>query len=137
MKINTKSWHYRFLRNLDTNIPTSLCPYFWKVVFLLLMCIFGLSMFTAFMWVIGDKLLTAYGVIFDGWFTRAVVPFATGFGFCALAIASVAGIVVGYYWTKENFKPPYKEEPLIISFIKAKKAKFCPHLEFEDMSEKE
>ena len=34
MKIKTSSWHYRLHSRLDWEIPTSLCGYFWKTVWM-------------------------------------------------------------------------------------------------------
>ncbi|QBX32645.1 hypothetical protein Asfd1_19 [Aeromonas phage Asfd_1] len=136
MKINTKSWHYRFLKSIDADIPTSLCPYFWKVVFSLSVTSAIISLLVCFMWMIGDKIFTKYGILFDSAIIGAVISTLIGLIICIVIVAAIVAAILGSFWLKENFKPPYKEEPLIVTFIKNKKSKFCPHLEFVDMSKK-
>ncbi|UYD59865.1 hypothetical protein LEHPIFIF_00092 [Aeromonas phage avDM9-HANS] len=137
MKINTKSWHYRFLNSLDATIPESLCPYFWKVVFMMAVTSAVTFLITCFMWMIGDKVFTKFDILLDNVYLGAVVYTFVGLVICVSIVALIVGAIFGCVWAKENFKPPYKEEPLIITFIKNKKSKFCPHLEFVDMDEKE
>lgn len=136
MKINTKSWHYRFLNSLDTNIPKSLCPYFWKVVFTVALLAGSILLFMALLATMGVTIFEGIGFTLDNmvlyWSLAAVVGTATA----TSAIVLVVTVIFGFVWAKENIKAPYKEEPLIITFIKAKKSKICPHLEFEDMSKK-
>lgn len=136
MKINTKSWHYRFLKSLDTSIPKSLCPYFWKVVFAITWITGLILLLIAFFTSIGARIFEGIGFAVDNivlyWSLAAVVGTAT----VTSAIVLVVAVIFGFVWAKENFKPPYKEEPLIITFVKNKKSKICPRLEFEDMSKK-
>lgn len=136
MKISTKSWHYRFLNSLNTNIPKSLCPYFWKVVFTIAWITGSILLLIAFFTSIGVRIFEGIGFAVDNivlyWSLAAVVGTAT----VTSAIALVVAVIFGFVWAKENFKPPYKEEPLIITFVKNKKSKICPRLEFEDMSKK-
>lgn len=47
MIINKSSWHYRLLTSMDCNIPKSLCPYFWKTIFVSFM-VCALSSIAAF-----------------------------------------------------------------------------------------
>lgn len=136
MKINTKSWHYRFLKSLDTSIPKSLCPYFWKVVFTVALFAGSILLLTALFATMGVKIFEGIGFTLDNmvlyWSLAAVVGTVTA----TSAIVLVVAVIFGFVWAKENFKPPYKEEPLIITFVKNKKSKICPRLEFEDMSKK-
>lgn len=37
MKIKVKSWHYWLYRNTYQGTPKSLCPYFWKLLFAIIM----------------------------------------------------------------------------------------------------
>lgn len=136
MKINTKSWHYRFLNSLDTNIPNSLCQYFWKVVFTITWITGSILLLMALFATTGVRIFEGIGFTLDNmvlyWSLAAVV----GTAIAISAIVLVVAVVFGFVWAKENFKPPYKEEPLIITFVKNKKSKICPRLEFEDMSKK-
>jgi len=136
MKINTKSWHYRFLNSLNTNIPNSLCPYFWKVVFTIAWITGSILLLIVGFASIGAGIFEGIGFALDNmvlyWSLAAVVGTVT----VTSAIVLVVAVIFGFDWAKENFKPPYKEEPLIITFVKNKKSKICPRLEFEDMSKK-
>ena len=136
MKINTKSWHYRFLNSLDTNIPNSLCPYFWKVVFTVTLFAGSILLLMAFFAIIGAKIFEGIGFTLDNAVLYWSLAAAAGTAFAISTIVLVVAVVFGFVWAKENFKPPYKEEPLIITFVKNKKSKICPRLEFEDMSKK-
>lgn len=132
MKIDKNSWHYRFLRAMNADIPKSLCPYFWKTLFILGVWTTVIVLITIFMYVIGDKMLVKLGWVLANTYAHSVVAAVLGISAVLLIVAIVLGCVIGGVWVKENFKPPYKEEPFIISFIKAKKSKICPTLEFVD-----
>lgn len=136
MKINKKSWHYRFLRAVDANIPTSLCPYFWKTVWVTMLTSAIITPFVVVMYAMGDKLLVSLGITFVSKITWIIASTLVGTVAIAGIVATIFGAVFGFFWAKENFKPPYKEEPMIISFIKAKKSKICPTLEFVDENDK-
>ncbi|MGR2462346.1 hypothetical protein ACUX4R_26070, partial [Salmonella enterica] len=65
MKINTKSWHYRFLSSLDTSIPKSLCPYFWKVMFTVALLAGSILLLMFFLAIIGARIFEGIGFTLD------------------------------------------------------------------------
>lgn len=144
MNINKSSWHYRLNNKMFDTIPTSLCPYFWKTV-LALVLISGMStLFIFALTGIGLSILKAFGI------TSGLVLITSpliGFVFAVIAIV----IIVGFFFLCDHMKSSMRrkkwqrdakkleekangeyKESLIISFLKAKKEKFCPSLKFVD-----
>ncbi|AAQ81530.1 hypothetical protein PHG31p209 [Aeromonas phage 31] len=127
MKISTKSWHYRLLNTMDMSIPRSLCPYFWKVVF----TIGFIGVITTFLAIIfhgvGAKALW-------NWFDYdANFVYATLFGFTLVVsvLAAVIGVFFGFFYASEKELFTIKTENIVINYIRAKKSKICPTLEFD------
>lgn len=106
MKISTKSWHMRLARFLQPSYkPRNLCQHFWMIVG---MTLFGL--------VAGAAVIVCLPGIAAG--------------------ALLYGIWEGGKWLrnkllKRESRPP-KPPGLLVSYLKAKKEKFCPLTELED-----
>lgn len=146
MKVNMNSWHYRLIENfLDGSPSNSLCVYFWQVV---LRLVVGGAMGLA-MWGFFGGLASAFIVKF-GWIDPATTPvwiklLAAGLGaFLVLAVFLVVLLIIGFtiYGVVAAFKTlrtmfeqwdekrPEKDDNLIVAFVKAKKRKVCPMIEF-------
>lgn len=129
MKINTSSWHYRLLRELSYNVPRSLCPYFWKVVFtlfIILLFAFGVLVCShGIGHTVLGKIDIALGIV---WLD---VLLATVFGLViiTLEISLVVGIFIFADFTKNKLD---KSESIAVGYAKAVKSKICPTLEFVD-----
>lgn len=52
MEISKSSWHYRLLSFFGMDIPTSLCPYFWKTVFVCIISLFACVVVSAVAWAV-------------------------------------------------------------------------------------
>ncbi|QYN80546.1 hypothetical protein [Kosakonia phage Kc304] len=161
MQIKRDSWHYKlnmFYSNREWNIPTSLCPYFWKTAFFTLFAFIKASAVCIVAWCMGNSLtvwlLSKIGVVLSS--TVVAVPSVfVGLIMIATIGAVCFGIAFGAHWLTEWVKDyleerkyqkekerresgiPPKEPSLMMSFIKAKKSKFCPSIEFVDAEKSE
>ncbi|AEO97060.1 hypothetical protein CPTAKMNP4_098 [Salmonella phage vB_SenM-AKM_NP4] len=149
MQINKGSWHYKLVTMNGSEIaPYSLCPYFWKGVWHAFLLLFAIFVVCFASWGIGADLaiwlFAQCGVILS-----SVEAFIPGLIIGWLILAVVFGILIcignGIYSFREHRKErkEYKkweaarngayaeQQPnIIFAFIKARKEKFCPHIEF-------
>lgn len=144
MNINKSSWHYRLLNALFNKIPTSLCPYFWKTVWALVMVSGLTTLFISAIASVGLATLKAFGI------TSGLVLVTSpliGAVLIAIMVAIMVGVAILYDHVKSSVRQKkwqrdakkreeianreYKES-LIVSFLKAKKEKICPSLKFVD-----
>jgi len=104
MKVRKSSWHYKVWRwSNGKEEPTNLCAYFWHVAFVLLIC-------------------------------------ASPLGWIAFLLAAIgaAGEWLQDKWDARSYRrgprpPKVPREPgLIRSYLRAKKARVCPLIEFVD-----
>jgi hypothetical protein len=113
MKIKRSRWHYRLLNWFtEGNVPTNLCSYFWnligRLIFILMLSGVALGALYAAVKYWQQALLTA--------------------GF----ILGLTLIIIGSFYLGEWLRGRRKSKPgLVMSFLKAKKDKVCPLLEFE------
>lgn len=145
MIINKNSWHYKvaLMGTVSSDIPRSLCPYFWLVVFKCFMLFAGFSALTMLSWTIGVDIATWLFAQIDITLTNwtAALP---GILIGATLISSAIGTVIGGYKVKERINEKRDEKRwakikageeipknLVVEFIKAKHEKVCPRLEFK------
>lgn len=146
MIINKSSWHYRLLKAADMNIPNSLCPYFWKLVFTIGMSVAVVVMLTVTFLALGLPLI-GLGSIAPAavlWWQWIAAFFAGGVVISGV-IALVGFCVFKYveYDTARDEAKAHKEylirigelpEPkknVLVEFVKATKTKVCPIIEFK------
>ena len=118
MKISTKSWHYRlnsFLINGQLK-SQSLCNYFWRTL--------------ASVFVVTFILLTSLAIFVVGpivaivtWNVAYLAPTLGGVGMY-LFLCILANL--------DEFDSRIAKKGLLPSYLKAKKDKVCPLIEFED-----
>lgn len=143
MKISRSTWHYNLIEDglfwIGGWVPSkSLCIYFWQVVGMLLTGVveimaavspivaiigFGFDYLPEEMlWRVPYVLWACFGAICIG--VAALFVFA-----CTVAlICEGVKLAVKKIWIK---KPSSSSTDLVYSYIKAKKDKVCPILEFE------
>ena len=137
MRINKNSWHYRLIQFADKIPSKNLCMYFWQVI--------GCSfMFLIMSIVIAAALtlipLSMFGPIFMA-LSSAIEVFGIILwmitGFISLGFAKDWVLTNPKHWLsrniwkrKEHVKD--KEPNIVFEYIKAKKRKVCPPLEFVD-----
>lgn len=153
MIINRNSWHYKvaiFGEN-EYSTPKSLCPYFWCIVFKLFMASCVIAALLMASWLLGSAILTAIltalGITFAG-VVAVVSSTATG----AVAIAGIFGGAFLGFMGISSLKHIIKEKldtrrrikrfeaaeagielqpNVFVEFIKTRKSKMCPMLEFK------
>ena len=131
MKIKKDSWHYRFIKWTGKDPSPNLCNYFWQVV--------GPPLFVTLIALL--LVIAVAGMIFEhGWSLLWMIPLGLLGG--AVLILIIASVALGYETLREKYfgpkpvkepKPEKEKKPnIFIEWLKAKKAKVCPILEFED-----
>ncbi|SOK59305.1 Phage protein [Yersinia phage fHe-Yen9-03] len=156
MKISTNSWHYKMNEYvydmLNKNISNSLCGYFWQTVFApiitLTIVLLGLVVISILSW--GAFYLV--GALFSNflvWINVLPESFQLlkkvfNWRFIPMSILFDV-LVVGVFYSKHKYSS-YKERKieeakekgiqidskplLVVEYIKAKKRKICPLIEF-------
>ncbi|QIG57348.1 hypothetical protein [Escherichia phage F2] len=155
MIINENSWHFKIYAafNNTWNRPKTLCAYFWKTLIpVLSVSIIGFAILAA-VTIIGQEILTRFFVFSSLW---TLVPASIGVGILMVSVMAFisAGLIIGPSWLldKYNDRKYYKEieliaqnqeriknglEPierkksLIGEYLKARKEKICPTLEYK------
>lgn len=142
MNISKNSWHYRTIRNMNRTPSKSLCVYFWQVV----MCTFFLYIFTPIIFlVMGIAVAGAIPMLIGAIMTSTadaelhnwivvVKCWSIGLGFI-VALAAVVWFIVSiwsYVGSKLSNFSVDSEKGLLVSYVKAKKQKVCPIIEFKD-----
>lgn len=140
MKVSTNSWLYRQADRFNWQVSNSLCLYFWQVVWAVI-----------FFWIILPILGTGAAAFIFG-----VLPVAFGSGLQFLfqlelgnteiqkylwnlgmgyvAIIIIFSFTSAYWYWKECIRKekPKKEDNLVVAYLKAKKRKVCPLIEFTE-----
>lgn len=138
MKINKKSWHYKLIRSI-MNEPEyyyqTICKYFWALVGSILAWIGILLVIailsTGFVYVAFIVPLASPG-LFETFWSMVLWTFM---GYNAIKIAR--GVKEYYsdnfFFTTIYERPRKKEQKpnIVAEWLKAKKAKICPFIDFE------
>lgn len=124
MNISVNSWHYKLIDFFGMTHPKSLCPYFWTVVW---------------------SVLLAAALLFA--LTYPIHQFFWGSDVLLSILSSVTWVLAGAWlrWVlyeldklgepifKFERKPrPHKEPGVLLSYLKAKKEKMCPRINFTE-----
>ena len=145
MKVNKNSWHYRLLTGdifgiqgvNSWNVSSSLCLYFWQVVFMLLWK--GVALFFLTPFVINSLLIlplvSTLGLITTG----VIVQGDTGLTVLVMELIVIIVFVIvlaglslyTFLKDKTDLADVVEKDPnLFVEYIKAKKNKLCPIIEF-------
>lgn len=124
MKIDTRKWHYRvwcwsFSEKHPAPDSTNLCDYFWRIVGTVS---FGaMLVFCLLFW---SGMAIYYGFIESqvGWYVVAIAAALLAFGWFIDRLEKWQAV--------RDAKPP-RPPGLLRSYLRAKKAKVCPMVEFE------
>lgn len=155
MIINENSWHFKIYAafNSTWNRPKTLCAYFWKTFIpVLAVSIIGFAILAA-VTIIGQEILTKFFVFSSLW---TLVPASIGVGvlFIALCVGISIVLVLGIPWLidlyrerkyykeveliaqnqeriKNGLEPIERKKSLIGEYLKARKEKVCPTLEYK------
>ena len=144
MNLSKNTWHFKvvedefcFMEGWDAS--RSLCLYFWQVVMRLFFGIgLGLLAVSPLVTIITYVTDTTHSAPFLIHFYSFIGFIVSFFYFFVLGITICCCTIEGVKWVARKFPRKYKEpkepkEPsIIIEYIKAKKAKVCPMLNFTD-----
>lgn len=118
MKVSKKSWHYRLLHQTMEGCPefeyNNLCSYFWAVVSTLIVKI-PIIIFLALILVVTSPI---WGVVCLGFYL---------YDRRDRRLRKSAGLNPWQDWPE-----PEKEPSLLRAWLRAKKEKVCPMIEYED-----
>lgn len=129
MKVSESSWHYKLVDYFNWEHSESLCFYFWQVV---AGCLCTIGIFVVFLMLM-FILISFPGVIVASklFNSTEVLYYITWVGLSVLFWTSFVLIGVGFgkfIEYKRNKKPSTN---ILFQYIKAKKSKICPVIEFE------
>jgi len=147
MKISKDSWHYRVCNSFSWMPSTSLCLYFWQVVWasflnFILIPVAVLLLVSLFLFgvplILGSVLVRGFQEIaFENLHTMF---YCWGLGF--LTMLGMIGCFVmkmlydeGMLWQREETVE--KEPSIVVEWIKAKKRKVCPVITFTNKEKKD
>ena len=137
MKIKQSSWHYRLLEAFSRYPSRSLCGYFWQVVSTLLLYVPVTILFIG-------ALVGILGFMF-------LMPIFSFFGIFDISSGGYIGLLLWAFvlfayleekysvitnlhekWEDRSIRKEYKEKDpnIFFEWLKAKKSKVCPMLEF-------
>lgn len=131
MKISTESWHYKAIDYLNWDHSNSLCFYFWQAVGASLAFVgFGVVL----LFLLGI-LLSFPGVIIASKYivVHSWLYYFTWVSLSALFWIAIMGAIVGFIKFVDflSHRKPKESNNIVVSYIKAKKNKICPMIDFE------
>ncbi|QPB08933.1 hypothetical protein CPT_Metamorpho_196 [Klebsiella phage Metamorpho] len=156
MNINKNSWHYKmnfwFKSGNIWKMPKTLCGYFWTTVMHLVMCLAGFLFVSMVGIMFGAPLVVDAGLgawlgISSGiwtWIVSAIVGIIAVIVLVSVIAITAFSILFGFSKTKEAIKEikskkeaarisaglPTKEAPMFIQYLKARKQKVCPMINY-------
>lgn len=140
MKINRNSWHYKRADSFTYTPSKTLCLYFWEVVWGIVFwwvitpvfaVVVAVMVFGGLPGAAGSVFLDLFGYVkTDSKWVDAIWAIGTGYLFFLTLFALIGGF---YYYRKVRSRQKLKfkkDENLFVSYLKAKKQKVCPIIEF-------
>jgi membrane protein implicated in regulation of membrane protease activity len=126
MKISRKSWHYklhRYWMNGAWHKNITLCYYFWSLVGAVLKALLLLTLWAVILSLVGAFLYSIGQLIWQHPLLTAKL-----FG----GMVAVLAILYSVLRLKRTVEYMDKSNSVILSYIAAKKKKYCPLVEFKD-----
>ena len=123
MKVNKRSWHYNLWRKYGgfTYANVSLCSYVQRLFWVSLFAAAGVAVMAVCVGVIVSGLVVAT-------ITHPVVVGCVVLG-CAIYVSTMRPPWSNFLFRQHTIKGP---QGLVASWVKAKKEKVCPLIDFED-----
>jgi hypothetical protein len=155
MKIKRAAWHAKFYKAMyvTNKLPTNLCPYFWKLVLAVITLPITSVSFLGRCTSFGDRFswifITAFieGIIFSVGLLLSMMfglisstskinwhefLIANGMGIAGCAVFALIGYFFEILSRWEHKAAKEKQPNILVEFVKAKKNKHCPMIEWED-----
>lgn len=138
MNVSTSSWHYRLIGGLGWTHRKSLCLYFWQVIFAMLVAISLAVLIPVSLLVVAVFVPACVGKLIYSFFDIATptselvrITYFTLTGYGVFLVMLVVALFE--LWLRQKNKSvPKKPDGLLVSYIKTKKQKICPVINFED-----
>jgi predicted membrane protein len=132
MIIKKTSWHYKLIQWFGHTPSDSLCPYVRQILLAFALSLFLIAIasciFIVFVWNPLHVLAALMGIV-------SINANALMIGLVAWAVYAIVGIVMGGKYLRKKYReknPVVEKEPnIVMAYIKAKKDKICPTLNFE------
>ncbi len=135
MKINKKSWHYKAISKLGFTPSKSFCMYFWQIPLIGMYLIVAIAIGVLAICATLNAVLAPIAFMFawDGYFELAFEGDRVGAELLA-GVVWFLYVLFGRAIYRHHHPVGFakKEPSIIVEYIKAKKQKICPILEFED-----
>lgn len=119
MKISTNSWHYKMIIFMDFDPARNLCTYFWQVV--------G----TCLLWIGAAIFAPMFAIVLLAPFINIFVPISLPPILLGGGIDIAILCLVWHEYRQTHISYEYKEPTLIGAWVRAKKEKVCPLIEFK------
>lgn len=155
MKIKRTSWHAKFYKAIyvTNTLPTNFCPYFWKLVLAVITLPITSVSFLGRCTSFGDRFswifITAFieGIIFSVGLLLSMMfglisptskinwhefLIANGMGIAGCATIALFVYLIDKLSKREHKAAKEKQPNILVEFVKAKKNKHCPMIEWED-----
>lgn len=141
MEINTSSWHYRLVMWMWDTAPKSLCVYFWAVVFGVLLSPLRLlgkgfektgkyGAIAVLVLLAGWLLVVFIAAIIDSWWNLLWIALVLlGIAVFIVLAAIVVALAIKL---KDRIRGNDPQPSMTWAYVKAKKRRICPILEFKD-----
>lgn len=130
MKIKRDSTLYKFYDRMDLSTPNNLCWLFWKTVIVVALCVgvgVGLA-FLAVCYLLGPIFLYQFGFLDDG----SWVSFCQIFFMSTTSLVGGAVVIFGTGKLLHTVSGRVRRsENLALEYVRAKKQKICPIVEWE------
>jgi len=132
MDISTKSWHYKIVKMSD-NTPLSLCTYFWTFIrnlgiLLLVLLVVGFFVFSFFNTII---VFFLYGIEFIPDSSKVAFGMVCIIAFCFLCAFLFIRTKESEWYQKRKMENIQKPPNILFSYLKAKKRKICPMINYK------
>ena len=157
MKVNENSWHYKMVTYNDgpyTTLPMTVCGYFWAVVWAIVKRVGSIlrivSVVSLFAFAIGSVFNFIFVGVQDGQGAFQLVSLVTGafiiivmtigavLGFIIFLIAGIHILILHMIACRKYPKKKVDKKPnLVVEYLKAKKNKVCPLVEYTKGSDYE
>lgn len=152
MIVKRTSWHYRFNAWKTTHARTfarkSLCSYFWFTIWNMFWLVFWPVVAVAILYVLGFGMIDDTKAALFSWWTSnpsgmwqiVSYPFVGAVFLTSIVVAGCAvfatlfflGFAFRYVRAKIKKEHVDRKPSLVVEYIKARKHKVCPIIEFED-----
>ena len=137
MVVSKKSWHYKLNKMYNgafLNKPETLCSYFWLTFFSVFLTLIMFLSFVILFWALGYTggvyLAAIFGISSNIISSLIAIPVGIVVVGCILLVSF--SLVFSIKKMQETFSKNDISQNLVVSYIKSRKSKYCPFIEYKD-----